>query len=90
MSVTNAYKSVQCLPCGLASVETVIDFVCPGSHLDCTNEIRVDFHLRIEAREKGWKVIAYEIGLRSCRRVESGQRKAADILRNSCQEIQIY
>jgi hypothetical protein len=49
--VAKAYKGVQCLPCGLTRIQTVIDFVCPRSHLDCTNEIGVDFHLRIEARE---------------------------------------
>lgn len=49
--MANTYKGVQCLPCGLARVESVIDFVCPGPHLDRTNEIGVHFHLRIEARQ---------------------------------------
>lgn len=80
--VTKSYKGVQRLPCSFARVEAVVDFMCPRSHLNRTDEIGVDLHLCIEAREQRWKMIADEMGLRSCRRVEGGQRKAADILYN--------
>lgn len=86
--MTKAYKGVQRLPCSFARVEAVVDFVCPRSHLDRADEIGVDFHLRIEAREQRWKVVADEVGLRSCRRIKGRQRKAADILYNPYQNFQ--
>jgi len=77
---TKTYKGIQRLPCGFARIETIIDFVCPWSHLDSTDEIGVDFHLRIEAWEQRWKVITNEMGLRSCCRVEGRQGKTANVL----------
>jgi hypothetical protein len=47
----NTYKGVQRLPRSFACIEAIVDFVCPWSHLHRTDEIWIDFHLRIEARE---------------------------------------
>lgn len=46
-----------------ASLETIVDLMCPRTHLDCANEVGVDDSLGVEAWEKRGEMFPNEVGL---------------------------
>ena len=81
MRKLNAHQCVKRLPSCLACIQALVDFVLPGSHLHSTNEIGLDNCLGVEYWKKGRQVVAHEVWLRTCGRVQGRKCEAADSLK---------
>lgn len=76
-------KTVHALVRRLANVETVVDLVLEGTHDDDSDERLVHDRLLVELGEEGVKVRLDELRLVVGGRVESGDGKTADTLRET-------
>lgn len=53
LKVVNTNQSVHRLICSLARLKAIVNFMCPGSHLDSADKFAPDNRLLIKAGKKG-------------------------------------
>ena len=74
------YQGIQRLIRSLTSFQTVVHFMCPGTHLDRTNELAFDDSLLIQGRQDRREMVPNEMWFRARCRVQSGKSETTDVL----------
>jgi len=81
------YECVHRLIGGLPGLQTIVDLVCPRSHLYGSDELLLDHSFLVEVRKEGGNVVADEMGFSTRSRVECREGESSDGLQCDQQPV---